>query len=100
MKNDKNENSFVSPCIHFIIFFINIRGLYYDAIYDFSVWLRTGSNPAYIDQFLSLAGKYFLTERNNFVEKSYFCFFSTKSITQVKTLAVKDCIMELVEYLI
>ena len=67
-------------------------------------WLRTGSNPAYIDQFLSQTGKYFLTERNNFVEKCYFCFavllFSTKSITQVKTLAVKDCIMELVEYLI
>ena len=41
MKNKKIKNNFESPKFYDIYF--NIRGnfLYYDAIYDFSVWLRT-----------------------------------------------------------
>ena len=31
--------------------------LQYDAIHDFLVWLRTGSNPADINRFRSLTGK-------------------------------------------
>ena len=31
--------------------------LLYDVIYDFSVWLRTGSNPADVDRFQSHTGR-------------------------------------------
>ena len=34
--------------------------LYYDAIHDFSVWLRTGSDPADINQFRSHNGKEYI----------------------------------------
>ena len=32
---------------------------YYDAIHDFSVWLRIGSNPVDINRFRSQTGKYY-----------------------------------------
>ncbi len=41
MKNYKIKTSFVSP----------------DAIHDFSVWLRTGSNPVDCNRFQSHTGK-------------------------------------------
>ena len=40
----------------FILIFVE-NCLYYDAIHDFSVWLRTGSNPADISWFRSDTGK-------------------------------------------
>ena len=46
-KNYKIKTSFV----------IFIKSLKYDAIHDFSVLLRTGSNPADINRFLSHVGK-------------------------------------------
>ena len=39
--------------------------VYYDAIHDFSGWLRTGSNPADNNQFRSHTGKNVLTICNN-----------------------------------
>ena len=33
------------------------KWLLYDMIHNFSVWFRTGSDPAYINWFLSHAGK-------------------------------------------
>ena len=44
--------------INFMIFisiFVEIC-MYYDAVHDFSVWMRTGSNPADIDRFRSHTG--------------------------------------------
>ena len=42
--------------IKFMIFILYSWNIVYDAIHDFSVWLRTGSNPADIDPFRSHTG--------------------------------------------
>ena len=42
----------------FILIFV-VNCLKYDAIHDFSVWFRTGSNPADIIRIRSHIGKYF-----------------------------------------
>ena len=71
MKNFKNETSCVSSeepnalsdktGINFMIFILIFleNCLHYGAKHDFSVWLRTGSNPADINWFQSHTGKYF-----------------------------------------
>ena len=66
MKNSKIKTSLVSPegpkalitkllSILFLLFVENC--LQYNAIHDFSVWLRTGSNPLAINRFESLLEK-------------------------------------------
>ena len=67
MKNYKTETSFVSPEEPKALanktgvdFHSNICGklsVIYDAIHDFSVWLKTGSKPADINRFRSHTGK-------------------------------------------
>ncbi len=69
MKNYKIKNRFVSPeearanktGINFMIFIlISIETcLLLDAIHYFSVWLRTGSNPADSNRFQSHTGEYY-----------------------------------------
>ena len=47
------------------IFIFMENCLQYDAIPDFSVSLRTGSNPAYINRFQSHTGKLQIENQNN-----------------------------------
>jgi len=80
MKNYKIKISFVSSkgpkaranktSINFIIFIsIFVKNcLLFDAIHDFSVWLRIGSNPVDINRFQSHTGKYFLLKSRNHKE--------------------------------
>ena len=60
MINFKIKTSFVMPegpkilankLILILDFIICENYLHYNSIHDFSVWLRAGSNPAYINQF-------------------------------------------------
>ena len=57
--------------------YFNVKILQYDAIHDFSVLLRTGSNPADVNRFGSITEKYntqfFLSkilERHNVLHKN------------------------------
>ena len=71
MKNYKIKISFFNPegpkvrdkkvvPIHFMILILIFveNCLLFDAIHDFSVWLRTGSNPVDSNRFRSHTGKY------------------------------------------
>ena len=49
------NNKIVINVMIFILTFVD-KWLQFDALNDFSVWLRTGSNPAYIYQFRSHTG--------------------------------------------
>ena len=49
-----NKTGFTSIIAHFI--FVE-NWILYDTIHDFSIWLRTGSNSAYINRFRNHSGK-------------------------------------------
>ena len=88
MKNYKIKTSFVSPegskarvyktGINFRIFILIFveNCLKFDAIHDFSVRLRTGSNPVDCNRFQSHTGK----RKLHFLEHTefFFCYFHPK----------------------
>ena len=53
--------------LFFILIFVK-NCLLYDAIQDFSVWLRIGSNPADINRFRSHTGKKYYLGQQKTVE--------------------------------
>ena len=73
-----------------ILIFFNIRGkiLQYGAIHDFSVWLRTSSNPTDINRFRRQTGRVIISFSNKLLGKNiqFFIFMQSTFFSTILAL--------------